>query len=81
MNEGTRHPISIFDPIQDLEHDQLGRFQFAKRLLKRVSLPDCPSTVRPTQFIKQCFINGQDLETICKSLAGTMLWLRQAGLP
>lgn len=45
MNEGTQHPISIFDPIQELEHDQLGRFQFAKRLLKRVALPDCPSTL------------------------------------
>ena len=45
MNEGSQNSISIFDPIQELENDHLGRFQFAKRLLRRVSTPGCSSTV------------------------------------
>lgn len=48
MNEGSDHTkngISIFEPIQDLEHDYLGRFQFSQRLLDRISEVDCPTTI------------------------------------
>ncbi len=37
--------LSVFDPIQDVEFDHLGRYQFARRLLKRVSAPNCSSAV------------------------------------
>lgn len=36
---------NVFDPIHDVEFDHLGRFQFARRLLKRVSTPNCSSAV------------------------------------
>jgi hypothetical protein len=48
MDEGLKHlnkEIGIFDPVQELERDYLGRYQFARRLLKRVSAPDCSATI------------------------------------
>ena len=48
MNEGLKYssnPISVFDPIQELERDHLGRYQFARRVLKRLSTPDCSATI------------------------------------
>lgn len=36
---------NIFDPIREMELDHLGRLQFARQLLDRVSEPDCPSTL------------------------------------
>lgn len=48
MNEGVEHSsseIGVFDPIQELESDCLGRYQFARRLLRRVSAPGCSAAV------------------------------------
>lgn len=41
----THRDQSVFDPIQDVELDHLGRYQFARRLLKRVSASNCSSAV------------------------------------
>lgn len=35
----------IFDPIQDPQSDHLGRYQFARRLLMRVSALDCSAAI------------------------------------
>jgi KAP-like P-loop domain-containing protein len=35
----------VFEPIRDVDFDHLGRYQFARRLLKRVSALDCSSAV------------------------------------
>src|SRR5258706_908842 len=48
MNEGIKqikNHSSAFDPIDNLDDDYLGRNQFVRRLLKRVSAPDCSSAV------------------------------------
>lgn len=48
MNVGMKQSnvrSSAFDPVNDLESDHLERYQFARRLLKRVSAPDCSSAV------------------------------------
>lgn len=47
-NEGLERSnknASIFEPIREMELDHLGRLQFARQLLDRVSEPDCPSTL------------------------------------
>ena len=36
---------NAFDPINNLENDHLGRHTFARRILKRVSAPDCSSAI------------------------------------
>ena len=43
--ETPSHQTGVFDPIQDIESDCLGRYQFARRIWKRVSAPDCSSAV------------------------------------
>jgi hypothetical protein len=48
MNEGMKNSsnaMGVFDPIQDLEHDHLGRHRFANRLLRRISAPDCSAAI------------------------------------
>jgi hypothetical protein len=48
MNEGielSTNQIGVFDPIQELERDYLGRHQFARRVLRRLSSPDCSPTI------------------------------------
>lgn len=48
MNEGVinhTERTSIFDPIREVEYDHLGRFRFARQLLRRVSEQDCPATI------------------------------------
>jgi len=48
MNEGIKYTgaqLSAFDAINNIENDLLGRYQFARRILKRVSAPDCSSAV------------------------------------
>ncbi len=37
--------LSVFDPIQDVAFDHLGRYEFARRILKRVSSPQCSPAV------------------------------------
>jgi hypothetical protein len=37
--------LSVFDPILDVEFDHLGRYQFARRILRRISSPQCSSAV------------------------------------
>lgn len=44
MSHSSKQP-SFFDPIHNVEFDHLGRFQFAQRILKRVSAPQCSSAV------------------------------------
>lgn len=39
--ELSNNQLGVFDPIQELERDHLGRHQFARRVLKRLSAPDC----------------------------------------
>ncbi|MFN8414046.1 MAG: P-loop NTPase fold protein [Anaerolineales bacterium] len=49
MNAGTSQQsdknTSIFEPIKNLELDALGRFRFARQLLRRVAESDCPTTI------------------------------------
>ncbi len=48
MLKGMEHsekPASIFEPIRELEHDLLGRLNFARQLLDRLSEPDCSPTL------------------------------------
>lgn len=41
----SNRQLSVFDPILDVEFDHLGRYPFARRVLKRLSAPDCSSAV------------------------------------
>jgi predicted KAP-like P-loop ATPase len=93
MNEGLKNSVSIYDSIQELEHDHLGRSQFAKRILNRISAPGCSTTVGlygGWGMGKTSILNLMDAlneplfyqrDTIHKSLAGVMTWLREVGLP
>lgn len=41
----SNRKLSVFDPILDVEFDHLGRYQFARRILRRISAPQCSSAV------------------------------------
>ena len=41
----SNRKLSVFDPILDVEFDHLGRYQFARRILRRISVPQCSSAV------------------------------------
>jgi hypothetical protein len=44
-SERSENDISIFEPIQSLENDRLGRFRFASTLMDRIMEPDCSRTI------------------------------------
>ena len=41
----SNRKLSVFDPILDVEFDHLGRYRFARRILRRISSPQCSSAV------------------------------------